>query len=265
MKLSYNAVWEDALRLLRTHGSLVAALAGVFLFLPALLVTHFLPRPEAASVPELIREMVAYFRAHWPWLLLENVANMLGTLAILQLVFRAAGTSVGGAIAGAVRLLPFYLPAAILANLVIGAGFAFVLLLPGLDLAGRLLLLLPVAVASLYLLGRLSLLAPLVVAEEERSPVAALRRTFAVTRGKGWAIIGLVLLIAVAGSILLWVATSLVGILFTLLLPESTALLVMRIVNTGASTALATLLILIYAALYRRLAGTGAAPATPAA
>jgi hypothetical protein len=172
--------------------------------------------------------------------MLESLMNMLGTLAMLLLVFRAAGTSVGAAIAGAARLLPFYLPASILANLAIGAG-VLLFLLPG-----------------LYLLGRLAPLAPVVAAEEQRNPIAALKRTFEITRGNGWAIIGLVLLIAVAGSILLFVATSLVGIVFTLLLPESTARLVMRIVSAGAGAALATILILIYAALYRRLGGTGA-------
>src|SRR4051812_38184352 len=45
MSFSYNAVWEDAVRLLRQHAPLLAAIAGVFLFLPALLFAVFLPQP----------------------------------------------------------------------------------------------------------------------------------------------------------------------------------------------------------------------------
>src|SRR6185437_17138364 len=45
MRFSYNQVWEDTLRLLRENAALLAAIAGVFLFLPALLVAVLVPPP----------------------------------------------------------------------------------------------------------------------------------------------------------------------------------------------------------------------------
>ena len=236
MRFSYTAIWEDAVRLARAHGSLIVALAGVFLFLPALLVGHFLPRPEPAGADQFIPLMVEYGRANWHWIVLESLFNMAGTLAILFLVFGRSGTSVGGAIAAGFALLPSYFLAAVLANFAIGIGFAF-LIVPG-----------------LYLVGRLAPLAALVVAEGVRNPLAALGRTVALTRGHGWAIAGLVLLIAVAGSILLLVLASLAGILVTILLPDNAARLVMLILTTASGAALSALLILVYAAVYRRLA-----------
>ena len=38
MTFSYNAVWEDTGRLLKAHGAQLAAIAGVFIFLPTLLI-----------------------------------------------------------------------------------------------------------------------------------------------------------------------------------------------------------------------------------
>jgi hypothetical protein len=236
MKFSYTAVWEDAVGLARAHGSLVVALAGVFLFLPALMVGHFLPRPEPTEAGQLIPLMVEYGRANWHWIVLESLLNMAGTLAIMFLVFGRAGISVGGAIAAAFALLPGYFVAAVLGNIAIGAGLAL-FVLPG-----------------IYLMGRLAPLAAVVVAEGVRNPFAALRRTFAVTRGNGWAIAGLIVVVAVAGSILLLVLASLAGILFAILLPQDTARFVMLVLTTAAGAALTALLVLLYAAVYRRLA-----------
>jgi hypothetical protein len=237
MRFSYTGVWEDALGLVRAHGSLVLALAGVFLFLPALTIGHFLPRPAPTEAAQLIPAMVEYGRANWHWVVLESLLNMAGTLAILFLVFGRTGISVGGAIAAAFALLPSYFVAAVIGNLAIGAGFAL-FILPG-----------------VYLMGRLAPLAAVVVAESVRNPLAALRRTFAVTRGHGWAIAGLIVLVAIAGSILLFVLGTLLGILFSIVLPETTARFVMLVLTTASGAALTTLLILLYAAIYRRLAG----------
>ena len=38
MKFSYSAVWSDTMRMLRQHGSLLLAVAGVFFLLPGLLL-----------------------------------------------------------------------------------------------------------------------------------------------------------------------------------------------------------------------------------
>jgi UPF0716 family protein affecting phage T7 exclusion len=45
MKFSYSAVWNDAARMLKEHGSLLLAIAGVFFLLPGLLLGYFLPQP----------------------------------------------------------------------------------------------------------------------------------------------------------------------------------------------------------------------------
>ncbi|HEY0086508.1 MAG TPA: hypothetical protein VGB65_11425, partial [Allosphingosinicella sp.] len=170
MKFSYSAIWADVIALIRRHGALVAAIAGVFLFLPGLLMGHFAPPPQVEEGADVLAAMTAYWEANSHWYLLSALVGMVGTLAIMFLIFRA-NVSVGGAIAAAAALFPFYFAASFLSSLAIGLGL-FLLLLPG-----------------IYLFGRFGPLAPAMVAESLRNPLAALGRTWALTKGKGWAVV----------------------------------------------------------------------------
>jgi hypothetical protein len=249
MKFSYSATWDDAVGLLRAHAPLIAALAGVFIFLPALLVGYFLPQPQPAAGAEpgeLFRLLGEYFSQNWHWLLIQSLVNSAGTLAILILVFARQGTSVGGAIAAAVLLLPFYFIASLLSAIMLGIGFVLFI------------------VPCLYLFGRLATLAPVVVAENRRNPIEAIARSFAVTRGKGWAVLGLVLLVGIPGAIAMMVANMIFGFIFLAAGRQLGALLSL-IVNSATATALSVVLILLYAAIYRALASSSEAAAAPAA
>jgi hypothetical protein len=235
MKFSYSGVWDDTLRMARAHGSLIAALAGAFMFLPALLVGYALPQPQAPDPEQMINLMGEYFRANWVWLVLQNLLNMIGAIAILRLAFPNGGSTVAGIIAAAVSLLPFYFLATILSTFIIGIGFLF-LLVPG-----------------LYLIGRLAPLGPVVVAENRRNPIDALQRTFALTKGRGWAVLGLVLVVAIAALILMAVVNNLLGLVFILIAGQETGLFLTLIVGAATGAAFVTLLILLYAAIYRNL------------
>src|SRR4051794_12206028 len=112
MKLSYSAVWDDTAAMLRAHGSLVAALAGGFLFLPGLLLAVLLPHPTTADPSRALEVLRDYYTGNAPWLLLGSLVSMVGTIAILKLLLGPRGTSVGGAIVAALPILPFYFLAA---------------------------------------------------------------------------------------------------------------------------------------------------------
>ncbi|HEX8449202.1 MAG TPA: hypothetical protein VF652_06385 [Allosphingosinicella sp.] len=243
MKLSYSAVWADVTALLRSHASLIATVAGVFIFLPGLLAAYFLPQPEARDLSEMGRLWTEYASANWHWLLLSRLVSMVGEIAILLLLF-SRGISVGGAIAAAFALLLSYFAASVIGNLAIGLGF-LLLIAPG-----------------LYLLGRLGPLGSVLVAETHRNPIEALRRCWALTAGHGWAILGLVLIVAVAAAIVVGVATTLLGIVFILAAGQEIGQLLVLIVRTAGNAAMMTLLLVLSAAIYRRLsAGNTGAPA----
>ncbi|HEX6376590.1 MAG TPA: hypothetical protein VFZ91_12820 [Allosphingosinicella sp.] len=246
MKFSYSAVWADLMSLLRAHASLIATVAGVFIFLPALLVAHFLPQPVTQDFSRLGEVWTEYLGANWHWLILNALVSMTGQIAILMLVFRR-GITVGGAIAAALALLPFFFLTALLSSILIGFGFVL-LIVPG-----------------LYLLGRLGPVNAVVVAEERRNPIDALTRCFALTKGHGWAVLGLILLVAIAAAVAIGVATTLLGILFVLVAGRDLGALLALIVSAAGNAALVTLLLLLGAAIYRQLSQIGsAAPAAAA-
>lgn len=236
MKFSYSAVWADASALLRSHAPLIATVAGVFLFLPALLVAYFLPQPEPVSFDRICQMWGEYLNANWHWLLINSLIGMTGSIAILLLIF-SRGVTVGGAIASALTLLPAYFLASLLSSLAIGFGFAL-LIVPG-----------------LYLVGRLGPLNSVVVAEGHRNPVAAIGRCWALTRGNGWAVLGLILIVALAAAILVTVATTLLGIVFVLVAGQDIGHLLILIVRAAGHAAMMTVLLVLGAAMYRALSG----------
>lgn len=244
MKFSYSAVWDDLLGLVRAHGSLIATIAGVFIFLPALLLGYLIPAPETSDPSQILPLMREYFTANVHWFLLSALVGMIGSVSILLLIFERDVT-VGRAIAAALPILPFYFLASLAAGLIVGFGF-LLLILPG-----------------LYLLGRLAPAAVTVVAEGRRNPVDAIARAFELTRGHGWAVLGLVLLVGIAAIVAIGVATALVAMLFVLILGREAATVPGLILDSAANALVGTLMLLLNAAIYRQLARlrSAAAPA----
>lgn len=235
MRISYSGIWEDTMRLIRVHAHLAGALAGVFLFLPALLIGHFAPMPEVTDPNQVVRVVTEHFRANVHWVILSAILSAAGTLSILFLIFRAGATSVGAAIAAAFGLLLPYFLAVVLTGIPIAIGF-LLFVVPG-----------------LYLMARFLPIGPVMVAENERNPLGGIRRTWALTKGHGWAILGLFLLIFVAGLVLMSVVGGIIGLVLHLALPEGLAKFMAMIVSTATSTALQVVMIFVYAAIYRAL------------
>jgi uncharacterized membrane protein len=242
MRFSYSDVWADTMVLLRAHAQLILPIAAVFILLPALAASYLLPRPQPKDIAELGPAMVEYARSNWHWLLLQALVRMAGTIAILKLIF-SRGITVGGAIAAAAALLPFYFLSSLGAGFLVGLGF-ILLIVPG-----------------LYLYARMAPLGPVIVAEGRRNPIEAITRTFELTKGLGWALLGLMILVAVASIIVRWVITIIFGILLVLLAGQDVGLLLTLIVDAALDAAIATLFVLLFAAVYRSLA-TQAPPAT---
>jgi hypothetical protein len=234
MPFSYSAVWEDTVRMLRSHSSLIAAIAGVFIFLPTLLVAYFLPQAEARP-EQMLASFMDYVGTNFHWLLIARLVEMVGTIAILLLVLRPAELTVGGAIGRGLALLVFYFLASVASGLMI--------------LAGLILLIIP----GLYLLGRLAPIGVIVVAEERRNPIDAIRRSFEVTKGRGWTLLGLVLIVFIAGIICIGALVAVVGALLLLLAGPDLGAMLVLILRSLANTVLVVVLILLVAAIYRQL------------
>jgi hypothetical protein len=237
MSFSYNAVWEDTVRLLRQHAPLLAAIAGVFLFLPTLLFAVFMPPPvpQGGDADRALQIWLDFYRAAWPWFFLQGLFSIIGTLAMLRLVF--ARDTVGGALVHGLILTPFYILMSLIGAFMISFGL-ILLIVPG-----------------LYLLGRLAPISAVLVAENRRSPFDAIARTFALTSGHGWAIFGLVFVVAIVAAIAVGVANTLFGLVFILAAGQELGKLLAAVVASALNAAFSTLLVMLYAAIYRALAG----------
>ena len=237
-KFSQNAVWADTLALTRAHWAALFAIAAAFNFLPTLLVNHFFPMPEpapGADVQTMLQAIIAYYRENALILVLQSFVVMAGSAAMLRLVFARGGT-VGGALVFAILLLPVYSILVVLTNLAVGIGFAL-FIIPG-----------------LYAWGRLLPAAPAMVAEERRNPFDALKRGLALSEGHGWLILGLYLLVVIPGTILAIVLSQFSGILFILAAGQETGTFLATIILCACSAAVAALMTMLTAAIYRALA-----------
>ncbi len=234
---SFSRVWADTLKMLGANAGLLTAIAGVFLFLPAVLVAHFVPPPEGGTTPaEMIELMLSWWQSNAHWMLLSSLVNMVGLIAIYLLLLASPRMTVGGAVAAALPILPFYLVLTLVLNLALAVAF--------------LLLIIP----FIYLLGRLSLASPVLVAEMRRAPFSALQRSWELSRGLGWQIALLVLLVYIAALIINLAVSSALGIVIVLTLGnEGVGGLLLAIVGgilSAATTLVATVLL---AAIYRSL------------
>lgn len=234
---SYSRVWDDTLRMLRANAGLLSAIAGVFLFLPAVLVAHFVAPPEGGTTPaEMIELMISWWQSNAHWMLLSALVNMVGLIAIYLLLLGEPRMTVGGAVAAALPILPFYIVLTLVLNLSLAAAF--------------LLFVIP----FIYLLGRLSLASPVLVAEMRRSPFSALERSWALSRGLGWQIALLVVLVYITALVINVAVSSALGVVIVLLLgSEGVGGLLLAIVGAILSAATTLVATVLLAAIYRAL------------
>jgi len=237
-RFTQNDAWADTLRLTRTHWAALIAIAGVFNFLPVLLVNHFVPWPEPAPDTEAGRALAiygAFLRHNAIWFVLQSFVIMTGSAAMLRLVFRK-GVTVGGALRFGIMLLPVYSLMLVFINLAVCIGLVL-LLVPG-----------------LYLVGRLFPASAAMVAEDRRHPIETIRRAFALTGGHGWQILGLYILVALPGAILIYAVEAASGSLFIYLAGQELGKLLTGILLAALNAVLTTLITMLTAAVYRALA-----------
>jgi hypothetical protein len=95
----------------------------------------------------------------------------------------------------------------------------------------------------------------LLVAEQRRNPLDVIAGSFRLTRKRGWAILGMLVLVVIAGLVVTRVAIMLLGIVISLLTGGDLERLLLAILTSGIGAAFAVVLTVLYAAIYRALAG----------
>lgn len=187
MRINYSQWWDDMVAIMRANASILIALAGAFILLPAIaanfFTTPFQPLADGATSAETLERYIAYYRANIGPQLFLLLFNTLGQLLAYTVLLDPRRPSVGDAFRLAAPLFLPLIVANILVNLMLGAGL--------------LLLVIP----FLYLIGRVMLAAPALVAERRSNPLAAIGRSFALTKGNGWRIFFFAFLIFVVALV----------------------------------------------------------------
>ncbi len=255
--LSISAAWEETKAILAHDGRLLMTVALALVTMPS--VVNGLLNPAGmtgGSAPWL--NLVAFF---------ASVIALAGQLALIRLALGPSIT-VGGAIAHGFARLPIYFVAVLLlvvALFLIAIPCALLLAAMGVPLDAKPVhMSAPVAVIALLFLavaiflGVRLVLSPSVASAENAGPIAILKRSWELTGGHFWQLLGFLLVFLVGSVILLIAIGSALGVAIGLLLgsiqPMSVGALVLALAQALVSTAVSTVFAVMIARIYLQLA-----------
>jgi hypothetical protein len=177
--------------LLAAHKEAIAAIAGFFIFMSAWISAFLVPPlifENLGNSNQAVVEISRYFEANWRVLVPTMLVTIYGSLSLYVLMSGRRLEKVGDALGIAAALFFPYLLASLLVGWATLAGF-FLLIIPG-----------------LYLSGRFAIL-PAVVTQDAGDGInKSIIRTWRVTSNCGWAILFLMLFVAVIVRIFAGVA-----------------------------------------------------------
>ncbi len=262
MKLDMGAAWNTATSLIGRNRDVVLVIAGVFFFLPSFAVSLALPQADALATATpgdaqaLMNAMMGFYADYWWALLLTFMAQGIGTLALLTLLTDRARPTVGEAIKRGAISFPSYFVTNILAAMAV----AGVLLLPmalvsitggSAAVALGVVLVIPV---MLYLMVKFSLIMPAIAIDRILNPLAALARSWQLTKGNSFRLLLFYALLLVATTVMLALVSMVVGVVFAALGGE-----IEKIGNAIFSSLINAAFVVVFfgvlAGVHRQLAG----------
>ncbi|MFN3618697.1 hypothetical protein [Sphingorhabdus sp.] len=192
-KLDYRAVWSDARGLLAAHKEAIFPIAGFFIFMAAWISAFLVPPLLIDNIDDtnqVITEISRYFESNWRVLLPTMLVTIYGSLTLYVLMSGRPLSKVGDAFALSAAIFVPYL----LASLIVGWA----------TLAGFMLFIIP----GLYVSGRFAILPAVISREAGLGISGSIKRTWQISTECGWAILFLMLFVAVALRILAGIANA---------------------------------------------------------
>jgi hypothetical protein len=263
LKFDMSQAWNHATAMLGANRDLIAIVAGVFFFLPYAGVMLMVPEISApvpaarteAEMQAVLDTFMALYERIWPYILVMLVLQAIGSLALLALLRDSARPTLGEALKlGLTGFLPY-----LAAQLIVGFVFSLV---GGLALGGAaavspalsVLMALILLVALVYVMVKTSLTMPVIGIERVYNPIAALRRSWGLTKGNSLRLFAFYFLVVFAGMIVTWVIGMVFGLVFALF-GEQGALMGNSLVSSLLNAVFVTVLLAILAGAHRQLAG----------
>lgn len=268
-KLSLNQGWNETAAFVKREARLLFPIALLFVALPMAAARLMMP---AQGGPGDLPDAGAWLIV----LVLAIIVGMVGNLAIATLALRP-GTSVAEALSNGLRRMPTLLGATLLIGLAATAAAFLIIVLFAILFGGggsspsqedalrvaatSLILLVPL---GLYVFSRLIFTTP-IAAAERAGPLAVIRRSWQLSRGSVWTLIGFILMVVILFIVIGLAVTAVVGIILSLSVgrPEAGSLagILLLVVDALLNAVIAVYMTVMVARLYAQLAGPDAGEA----
>jgi len=263
LKLEMNRAWNDAVRLLRVSREVTLVIAGVFFFLPYFAFTLLTPDPLAglgndpAPDGKVIAARIWDFYGHVWWIvLIVLIVQAIGMVGLIALLTDRRRPTVHEALKLGVRRMPPYIAAYLLVGFALAVALMILALLAaatGLAALGALAVVMT-AFVFVFLFVRTSLVAPVVAKDDIANPLAALGRSWALTRGNGLRLFAFYFLLVIAYVVVVMVISMVFGTVFSLM-GQAVAQFGNALLTSLLNAAWVTLFLAILSAVHDQLAG----------
>jgi hypothetical protein len=260
MKFDSNLAWREASSAVTANRDMLWPLAGIFFFLPRLLLSLFMPDPptgQGVSPQQAIEQMGNFYQQLLPWMIPMVLFQSVGTLAMLTLFTDTRRPTVGEALKlGAKGVFPY-----ILTQLLFSIALALILgVFVGLSVATQSpiaigLVVIMAGIAAIAAALRMILAAPVIAVEHLYNPIRILQRTWALTRGNTARMLGFLFLIFLVAGIAMLAASAITGALTALTLGKEPARILVATATAAIAAIVAVYLAAVLAAIHRQLAG----------
>ncbi|MCP5396355.1 MAG: glycerophosphoryl diester phosphodiesterase membrane domain-containing protein [Sphingomonadaceae bacterium] len=262
MKFDMSRAWDTATEMMSANRDVMLVVVGMFVFLPNLALALWMGdtaetlQAQAAANPEAAMDAVMDFYSGMaiPMVILSLIQGV-GVLALLSLLSDARRPTVGEALkTGLTCLLPYFA-----VQIMQGFLMALIVIVPvatGAAIAVPLGILLGlVALAAVaYIWVKFSLSAPALAIEGVRNPIAAMQRSWALTKGNSLSIFLFFVLLMLALVVVSVVVSAVGGLLFALASSEI-ALIGNAVIGSALNAIMAMVMIASLASIHRQLSG----------
>ncbi len=264
-KRDMGKAWTRATGRFGANRDTIGAIAGLFFFLPTLASSLLVPELAEAPPPPVggeeaaeaaLAQFTAIYADNWPVFLFVVVASLIGSLSLIALLTDRGNPTVDEALRTGAASAPSYLAAQLIT--VIGATLAIGVPLGVLSAMGGSAVAALGAVVSLvvivYVFVKLSLIAPVVAIDGVRNPLAALARSWQLTRRNSFRIFVFLALLVVVIVIVALLVSAVVGLVLAAF-DGTIATIGNAIFAALLNAVLTSLFLTVTVAIHRQLSG----------
>jgi len=255
--MSIGKAWEEAVAFVSRERGLLFPVALLFVALPGVILGEMTPPELTAWAASQTRTALPQIPASYALsALLAAVLIWFGSLSLFALALRP-GISVGEALRLSLSRLPVLMGTTFLAGAAMAAGF-LALSLVGMLIAAvsQPLMVLGMSAAMVGLIAflgvRLILLNPVVI-DGQDGVVASLKRSWRLTQGHFWRLLGFVATLTLLSLIASSAAQAVFGIIGKLLAGADGARLIGGVAAAAVSTVVQVYMLVMLARLYRQV------------